>query len=372
MEAEMPQCCQHGWFRSVLGHQLHYRFFLPPSHNKPKAVIIWMHGLQGFGGEAHTIQYSDDDGTTTKERKTNMALQAETYLKEGYALYAMDLSGHGFSEGSRWFMPNADLMLKDYLYFIQKVVASRHDNQTPFFLSGYSYGGCLTLKAAKHLQDHPTKATQCFAGCMLQAPASYNLEAFFLFPLAAWIAQHLVNPVLGNNFRPPAWIPNRVHPRRFWRDPERYRVGMRPNGMNPVGRHIPMQTCLTLIQDMVTLRNQIIPNLKVPFCVAHGKQDVVVPIAGTEYLQQASLTPKDEQAVKCFPEAYHDLLGEPEADAVMEFQVKWMKERMAATAQAKAKQAALTALPPQQQPDIHDLIWTDSLSKVLQKVPVPA
>ena len=53
MEQKMPSCCMHDWFRSVLGYQLHYRFFIPDHEPKPKALIIWMHGLQGLGGEAH-------------------------------------------------------------------------------------------------------------------------------------------------------------------------------------------------------------------------------------------------------------------------------------------------------------------------------
>jgi alpha-beta hydrolase superfamily lysophospholipase len=326
MEARMPNCCQHGWFQSTWGYQLHYQFFLPETA-KPKAIVVWMHGRQGWGGEAHTNIPTNANGKTG-QRNTNMALQAESYLKEGYAIYAMDMMGHGYSEGTRWFMPNGEVMLADFLRFIQKVVAN-HYQHTPLFLSGYSYGGCLALKAAKFFQDHPRQAPKGFQGVVLQAPAIYDLEGFFLFPLIAWAARNLVNPLLGANFRPPIWCPNRVHPCRFWRDPERYRVGMQYDGMNSAGRHIPMQTCLTLVEDMVTLRNNTIPTLHVPFCVVHGNRDLVVPVTGSRYLQRASLTPKDEQAFMCFPNAYHDMLAEPEAGAVMAFQVNWIKERLA-------------------------------------------
>ena len=124
-------------------------------------------------------------------------------------------------------------------------------------------------------------------------------------------------------------MPNRVHPRRFWRNRERYQVGMTLNGMNAAGRHIPMRTCLTLMQDMGIVRNESIPRLSVPFCVVHGEKDVVVPVKGSEYLLRASLTPRSDQAFKFFPQAYHDMLAEPEANEVMYFQINWIKRRLA-------------------------------------------
>ena len=347
MEATMPDCCQHGWFPSTFeGHQLHYRYFLPAA-TKPKAIIIWMHGLQGFGGEAHILNTTcstgpdadqNENGKPRRQRKTNMALQAERYLQQGYAVYALDALGHGFSEGRRWFMPSGEVMLADYIRFIQRVASAHdttgHNNNTqihtyvPIFLSGYSYGGCLTLKAANYFQEHPQDAPKNFKGIVLQAPAIYDLECLFLFPLVVWVLQHLIHPILGASFRPPEWMPNRVHPRRFWRDPERYRAGMIRDGLNSAGHHIPMQTCLTLVEDMVTLRNDTIPNLQVPFCVVHGTRDRVVATTGTRYLQRASKTSSGDQACHFFPGAYHDLLGEPEADTVMDVQVNWIQERI--------------------------------------------
>jgi alpha-beta hydrolase superfamily lysophospholipase len=370
MEARMPSCCEHGWFQSTLGYQLHYRYFLPET-TKPKAIVVWIHGLQGWGGEAHT-NITAHASEMTGQRKTNMALQAEMYLKEGYAVYAMDMMGHGYSEGTRWYMPNGQVMLADFLRFIQKVT-SNHDQHTPLFLSGYSYGGCLALKAATFFQDHPRQAPKGFQGVLLQAPAIYDLECFFLFPLIAWAARNLVNPLLGANFRPPVWCPNRVHPCRFWRDPERYRVGMQYDGMNSAGRHIPMQTCLTLVEDMITLRNNTIPALHVPFCVVHGNRDLVVPATGSRYLQRASLTPKEEQALLCFPNALHDMLAEPEANAVMAFQVKWIKDRLACHQNYESEESDRIKPPQDTCPSILEVIcgWAADRVELMWHVSTP-
>jgi len=336
--------CRHGWFPSVVkGCKLHYRCFLPPHVERPKAIIIWMHGLQGSGGEAHILNTSDNS-----LQKTNMALQADVYLKQGYAVYAMDMLGHGWSEGKRWYMPNGETMLADYIRFIQGVNSlykqQQNDNSDmkaeqaiPLFLSGYSYGGCLTLKAASYFQTYPQDAPKGFQGIILQAPAINNLEIFYFGPLVAWTVRNIINPILGANFTPPKWMFNRVHPKRFWRNPQRYRVGMEDNGMNAVGRHIPMQTCLTLVEEMIRLRNEVIPTLQVPFCVVHGHKDQVIPLSGSQYLMRASLTPREDQSHLFFPEAYHDLLAEPEANAAMEFQVNWIKERLAIWQQQQKK-----------------------------------
>eukprot|EP00797_Seminavis_robusta_P007466 Sro1510_g278600.2 (205) ;mRNA; f:5945-6561 len=94
--------CQHGWMDSVEkdGARLHYRRFLPKEDGtEPRGIIVWMHGIQGFGGGAHIV----DHGNTTVT-KTNMAFIADRFVGEkNYAVYSLDLYGHGYSEGRRHF-----------------------------------------------------------------------------------------------------------------------------------------------------------------------------------------------------------------------------------------------------------------------------
>lgn len=95
MEDTMPEC-QHGWFESTNGLQLHYRKFLPKG--KSKGVVVFQHGIQTHSGKSFVLE---DSG-----RKLNMALHSAELIKAGYALYSLDMLGHGYSEGDRWYVPD--------------------------------------------------------------------------------------------------------------------------------------------------------------------------------------------------------------------------------------------------------------------------
>ena len=88
---------QHGWFESTFeGKKLHYRCNLPKG-NKPKAIVVWQHGILGQSGFGMKCQ----DG-----RYTDFALRSRTYNAQNMACYAHDQLGHGFSEGTRMYIPN--------------------------------------------------------------------------------------------------------------------------------------------------------------------------------------------------------------------------------------------------------------------------
>ena len=150
LERRSPPC-EHGWFDSCYqSAKLHYRKWIPTvgtgSAEAPKAIVIFMHGISTHSGKAVVLP----DG-----RKLNAALQAESLLKEGIALYAFDLYGHGFSEGTRFWIPDTYHNNKqDYINFCH-IVAKEHSKDTPIFLMGESYGSTLTLHVARYFQDQP-------------------------------------------------------------------------------------------------------------------------------------------------------------------------------------------------------------------------
>jgi len=96
--------CQHGWYDSCYTEEvveddvdddrtkatkkkfkLHYRKFLPQQQS-PRAVIVYQHGIATHGGKAMVLN----------GRKLNLSLLVDEFVKkEGYALYAPDMYGHG-------------------------------------------------------------------------------------------------------------------------------------------------------------------------------------------------------------------------------------------------------------------------------------
>ena len=109
--------CEHGWYDSAHDSvKLHYRYFLP-SNKKPQAVLVFQHGICVHGGNAWCLKSSG--------RKLNMSLLSEACLKEDIAVYAPDMYGQGYSEGTRFLIPSWETNFKDLLAFID-LVSKKH------------------------------------------------------------------------------------------------------------------------------------------------------------------------------------------------------------------------------------------------------
>eukprot|EP00543_Licmophora_paradoxa_P004394 CAMPEP_0202442534 /NCGR_PEP_ID=MMETSP1360-20130828/1965_1 /ASSEMBLY_ACC=CAM_ASM_000848 /TAXON_ID=515479 /ORGANISM="Licmophora paradoxa, Strain CCMP2313" /LENGTH=344 /DNA_ID=CAMNT_0049057929 /DNA_START=62 /DNA_END=1096 /DNA_ORIENTATION=- len=313
LEDTMPDC-QHGWFSSKAeGESLHYRYVLP-SNNKPKALIIFHHGVHSQSGKAWVLK----DGT-----KLNFALCIDYFVKEkGYALYGLDALGHGFSTGSRMFIPDWKINRDDLVGFASHI-SKQHDDEVPFFLMGESYGGCLCLHAANELEGEKS-----FAGICLTAPAIIgDIPA----PPVTFVLKNMLAP------RFPKWtpffMPNPVTPDRIWNDPEVLALNtdkqFKKTGLDKSGEPFQLGTAVQLLLALQQVQKTTIPKLKTPFCCIHGTSDYGVPISGTDYLEEKAVTPKEDQAILRVEGGYHDLLGSREFSKVgVEFMGKFIEERL--------------------------------------------
>lgn len=315
MESEMPGC-EHGWFESCSEQkQLHYRKFMPPSDQKPKAIIVFHHGIQDHSGDA----------MITKEgRKLGRAAMIDYFVtKNGYALYAMDQLGHGYSEGRRMFLEDYRMAVSDFVAFIH-LAASDHHEETPLFVSGHSFGGCLALHAVHAFQTDPEKAPPEFRGLVLFAPAIVGDVP--PFPIT-YTLRYLLAP------RYPTWVPffmpNPISPDRIWADPEvlARHVDKRylEMGLDECGEPYSLGTAVQLLTALEDVRARIIPSLTVPFCSVHGTCDYGVLPEGTTFLEQKSQS-KDKK-VLLLEGAYHDLLCDPRMEDVMDFVVSYIEGR---------------------------------------------
>lgn len=311
--------CEHLWFDSCYeGAKLHYRKWLPKGGKKPKGIVIWLHGIAAHSGRALV---------TTEKRKLGMALQSDAWTKEGYAFYAFDQYGHGYSEGIRWFVPNYEVNRDDIIAFT-KLVAAEHNENTPLILTAESYGGCLALHVASYFRNNPTEKPKGFDSIILQAPAIIppDLPPKILEMALRKLASYYPTWI-------PFFMPNPVSTSRIWRDKEVLAVfdGKERRAMciEGGGKPFRLATATSMLIAMEKLRKDSIPKLTVPFCVIHGEKDVAVPISGTEFLLEHAATPKEDQAVQRHPEAYHDLMADPVAEETMDFMIKFANKRIA-------------------------------------------
>jgi len=118
---------------------LHYRAWEAAS---ARAVIIVVHGLGEHGGRYERF--------------------GSAMAGFGFSSYALDLRGHGSSEGKRGHVPTFGVFLQDLDRF-RREVQDFTPAHTPLFLMGHSMGGLIALR---YQQEYRTTV----AGAVISAP----------------------------------------------------------------------------------------------------------------------------------------------------------------------------------------------------------
>jgi alpha-beta hydrolase superfamily lysophospholipase len=321
-EAPLPTH-EHGWFTSCHDHvQLHYRKFIP-KNDVPIAVAIFMHGIATHSGQALIIP-NNNNNNNQGERKLWLALVAEKLLQNQMALYAFDLYGHGYSEGTRFWIHEYQEHVTDYIAFC-RLVSTFHPD-IPFFLIGDSYGGTLTLNVVKHLQDaarsgnNPLKTLDSMIlltpAILADLPSKPVLK--FLIFLARMFPKWK-----------PCFMPNPIAPEKSFRDPAVLKEITDPRyvqcGMDGSTARFRLGTGWNLIQAMENAK-KLIPQIRTPFCILHGTTDQTVLIAGSELLYDHSNT-RYKKFMR-YEGAYHDLLADPCAEECIHDILDWIHERL--------------------------------------------
>ena len=119
--------------------ELYWQGWLPPS---PRGVLLLCHGLGEHAGRYGNV--------------------VDAVVPDGWAVYGLDLRGHGLSGGRRAHIERYADFLADVDVFRRTVVA-RHPG-LPVVLLGHSMGGQIALAYALDHQDD-------LAGLVLSAPA---------------------------------------------------------------------------------------------------------------------------------------------------------------------------------------------------------
>lgn len=163
------------FFQAPSGHRLHLRILLPSDDleaRQVKAVIVHCHGLNSHVNGGHWAG----------EFLPRLA-------REGFAVFGVDIMGHGYSEGTRaliqdWHHVFADLeALAEAIFDVgDEPVRAEVFNanmapeilgrlrQRPLFIHGASMGGMICFHLGMRLQRHP-RLQKIFKGATLGCPA---------------------------------------------------------------------------------------------------------------------------------------------------------------------------------------------------------
>lgn len=134
----------NSFYTSPRGLKLFTRSWLPLPPHPPRALIFMIHG------------YGNNISWTFQATPIFLA-------QMGFACFALDLEGHGGSQGLKAFVPNVDSVVHDCLSFFNFIKQNPQFHGLPSFLFGESMGGAISLLI--HFAD-----PKGFDGAILVAP----------------------------------------------------------------------------------------------------------------------------------------------------------------------------------------------------------
>ena len=276
---------REGELEGVGGIRLYRQSWLPDG--PPRAVVVIAHGA----GE-HSGRY---------------AHVAVRLVDEGYAVYALEHRGHGRSEGPRAVIDRIDNAADDLDRLI--MLAASEQPGVPLFLLGHSMGGTISVRYAMAHQDRLT-------GLILSAPLA-ALEA--ASPVTRLVARVLsaLTPSLGLFA---------VDPELVSRDPD----VVKEYETDPLVHHdrLPARTIAELASAVESFP-EAAGAITVPTLIMYGSGDHLVPPAGSMMLNDRIGAP--DKKLNTYDGLYHEILNEPEQDAVMDDLCSWLRARVRAT-----------------------------------------
>ncbi|CAI9089617.1 OLC1v1024222C1 [Oldenlandia corymbosa var. corymbosa] len=240
-------------------------------------------------------------------------LNAVAVAKFGYFVCALDLQGHGYSQGSPGLISDFRSLVSDAIQFFD---SKREEYpKLPAFLYGESMGGAICIMICVRQKNE-------WSGLILSGPMCgvskkmlpvWPLEK--LLPIAAFIA--------------PSWRvsctkpPTRGSYKEGWK---KKLVGKSPNRV--ANRKPPAITAQELMKACRYIQRKC-HELEVPLLILHGGDDTVCdPEAAMNVFEAVG---SKDKCMKVFPGMWHQLIGEPNesVDLVFGIMISWIEVRAA-------------------------------------------
>ncbi|MGE0734431.1 MAG: lysophospholipase [Alphaproteobacteria bacterium] len=275
-------------FVTVDGYRLPMRIALP-ANSRIGAVIIAVHGFNDYSNA--------------------FAASAETWRKQGIAVYAYDQRGFGRTV-NRGLWPGDDRLLADLVEVTQHVRARHPD--VPIYHLGESMGAAVVLSALAEARLTDS------AGAILVAPAVWGREFLpWEYNLVGWFGAHTIPwyTLTGRGF-------NRIASDNI--------AMLRANGRDPL---FIKETRVDAVYGLVNLMDRATEaarRFKGRALILIGARDELVP---AESIQAMLRRLPDETAglrrVAIYPRGYHMLLRDLQGPVVQHDVAAWIRQPVA-------------------------------------------
>lgn len=247
-----------------------------------RKVILFIHGI----GE-HTNRYTT---------------WAEWFVEKKYAFFAIDLRGHGQSEGKRGHVPSLSCFLDDVALF--KAHVQEMFPRIPMVLYGHSMGGNIIL-------NYLLEREQDFDAAIAGSPW---IKIPFSIPALKLGMAKFANTVFPGLLQPTGLVVDHIS--RSKSVVEAYKND--PLVHDKISARLFMElyvSGMSMIEKAQTI--------KIPMLIMHGTQDQITsPKASATFAEQAN----ENVVAKLWEDAYHELHNEPNNKEVFEYTVEWLSE----------------------------------------------
>ncbi|CAK9201129.1 unnamed protein product [Sphagnum troendelagicum] len=235
------------------------------------------------------------------------------FAQAGYAVFGMDVEGHGKSDGLQAYIPSFNDIVDDCIAYFKSIREQEEYKNKARFLYGESMGGAVVL----HIHR---KEPQEWNGAILQAPMCKIADNVKPHPLVVAILIKLTNFI-------PTWkiVPSKDIINNAFKDPlKREQIRMNPYAYQDKPR---AKTALELLNASKALEQRL-DQVTFPFLLLHGEADRVTdPEISRELYKSAKSVDKE---FKLYPGMWHGLTaGEPDENIELVFSdiIHWLNAR---------------------------------------------
>lgn len=276
---------QEGTFKGVEGLDLYYQGWFP--EGQVKAVLAIVHGLGAHGGRYGNV--------------------VEHLLPKQYAVYSLDLRGHGRSSGQRGHIQAWAEFREDLRAFLQLIQTQQPG--CPIFVLGHSLGGVVVLD---YILRYPQEAAK-LQGAIALAPA--------LGKVGVSKTRLLIGRLLSQVW-PSFTLSTGIDLSAGSRD-EKVLLAYAQDSL----RHTRASARLaTEFLATVTWVNAHAQNWQLPLLILHGSADRVVLPKGSEVFCQR-VAYSDKLRIE-YPEAYHELQNDLNYQEVLTDLENWLEQHL--------------------------------------------
>ncbi len=270
------------------GYALPLRAWKP--NPKVQAVIIALHGFNDYSNAFEA--------------------PATSAARRGIAVYAYDQ--RGFGQSDRTGLWHGGRTLAEDLRDVVEVVRARHPGK-PLYILGESMGGAVVMTAMAG------PGAPEVDGIILSAPAVWGRSGMNPFErIGLWFFSHTV-----------PWYAVKAGDWGVKRKASDNIEMLRALGRDPLVIKATRVDAVHGLVDLMDAAQDAAPAIDVPTLVLYGEKDEIIPPDST-YRTLGKLTRLgEERRVAIYPEGYHMLMRDLQAEVVLNDIAAWVKNREA-------------------------------------------